>query len=337
MDIFIKSFNRPYCLDRCIYSIQKYVTNNNYNIIVLDDGTPEKYLTKISKKYSGISFLTSKKYSEKVNAIENDAKNISSEIPIDLWLNAAKNGSDYFLLLEDDIWLTDYINLDELHVSLKENKLQLLKLFWLGNPKLISDKTIKNESKYSIYEPKLYTKHPFLYRCIFVLNRFEIRRVLKFLGIYSDQKSLNYYAIYSVAGTIFNKNYFLSLWKNHTNTVSEKLQLHNAIKFLKNNKEVNFGRTHKEIVKTSFSSAATNQHKNYENVTIDMFAFNKVINESWFKNEFEIANDFPKDLNPATIYKILQERQHPNAQPEEWKKWTQSFKSQYTSFGCVID
>jgi len=47
IDILIKSFNRPYYLDRCLYSIYKFVKKTDFNIVVLDDGTPEKYLQKI--------------------------------------------------------------------------------------------------------------------------------------------------------------------------------------------------------------------------------------------------------------------------------------------------
>ena len=47
MDIIIKSFNRPYYLDRCLQSIQTFVQDSKYTIMVLDDGTSQKYLDKI--------------------------------------------------------------------------------------------------------------------------------------------------------------------------------------------------------------------------------------------------------------------------------------------------
>ena len=39
MDIIIKSFNRPYYLDRCILSILKNV-KGDFKIKIVDDGTP---------------------------------------------------------------------------------------------------------------------------------------------------------------------------------------------------------------------------------------------------------------------------------------------------------
>lgn len=339
MDIIIKSFNRPYYLDRCIQSIRKFVTDSDYRIIILDDGTPEKYLKKISEKYSHITILKSDFHNEKITAIESDAENINSNVPIDLWINAAKNASDYFVLLEDDIWFTDYISLNELEISLRKANLQMLKLFWLGNSKLISDRIVKKESFFSIYEPNLYTRNPLLYKLFFKYSRFKIRKILSFIPIYTKERALSYYSIYSVAGVVFRREYFLSLWKNHANTIDEGLQLFNAVQFLNKNKNKNitFGRTNKEVVKTSFLSAATNQHKNYENVSIDMFVFNRIINEAWYEGELDVMNNFPKDLNPESIQKILRDKNAVDASEGEWKKWVERFKLQYISFGCIIE
>ena len=50
MDILIKSFDRPYYLDRCLKSIEMFV-QGDYSIKILDDGTPPAYLEKILLKY----------------------------------------------------------------------------------------------------------------------------------------------------------------------------------------------------------------------------------------------------------------------------------------------
>lgn len=337
MDIIIKSFNRPYYLDRCIQSIRKFVVNSDYRIVILDDGTPEKYLKKILEKYGDVTILKSSLYDEKVEAIANDLQNVSSKVPIDLWIDAAKNASDYFVLLEDDIWFTDYIVLSDLETSLRKDNVQMLKLCWLGNPKLISDEILKKASYFSVYKPNLYVENPYLYRLIFVASRFKIREILSVLKIYTPLRALNYYTIYSVAGGIFNRKYFLSLWENHRNTVNEGLQLYNAVRFLNKNKNAAFGRTNKEVLKTSFLSAATNQHKSYKNVSIDMFAFNKIINEAWYEGQIDVMDNFPNDMNPEIINTILKQRNSDEANVEEWNKWVDQFKLQYTSFGCIID
>lgn len=64
VNIFIKSFNRPFYLDRCLSSIEKYVSGD-FKIKVLDDGTPKKYLDKIREKYPDAEILLSDNYEKK--------------------------------------------------------------------------------------------------------------------------------------------------------------------------------------------------------------------------------------------------------------------------------
>ena len=52
--ILIKSFNRSYYLDRCLQSIARHV-KGDYQIIVLDDGTPKKYLSRLTEKHPHIT------------------------------------------------------------------------------------------------------------------------------------------------------------------------------------------------------------------------------------------------------------------------------------------
>ena len=56
-------------------------------------------------------------YFEKSNAILNGDSNVNSKIPIDLWLSAAENASNYFLLIEDDFWFTTAFNLKKFRLK----------------------------------------------------------------------------------------------------------------------------------------------------------------------------------------------------------------------------
>lgn len=341
MDIIIKSFNRPYYLDRCLWSIYKNVICSEFRIKILDDGTPQKYLDKLIEKYPEIIIYKSEFYQEKVSKIENNFSDFgtkpTSDIPIHLWIEAAQNATDYFLLLEDDIWLTEEIDLKATQKFLQEKKVFFLKLFWLGNQKMVGEQTIESNTFCSIYEPKLFTLNSILFRIIFRTERLKIRKIVSFLGLYSKDKYLHYYSIYSVAGIIFKKDYFLSLWNNHRNSVDEGLQLLNAIKYYNRNKTIKFARSNKEILKTGFLSSATSQHKEYEGIKLDIFTLNKIINEAWYNNDFDPIESYPNDLNPDKIKMILDIQNNNWAKSEEWQKWVTRFKKQFTAFGCKID
>lgn len=151
IDIFIKSFNRPFYLDRCLKSIENFVSGN-YKITILDDGTPQKYLDKIKQKYSEINILKSKNYSDKNQAIIDNlisGKEINGfQIPTDLWINAVKNASEYFIMTEEDVWFTNPIDINNLAKKSKQFGISLLKLGWLGNyndDKYIDIKILDNE------------------------------------------------------------------------------------------------------------------------------------------------------------------------------------------------
>jgi hypothetical protein len=338
MDLLIKSFNRPYYLDRCIQSIYLNVYDKDYNIIVLDDGTPQKYLDKLIDKYPAIKILKSDLYSEKSKSIENGDSNINPKIPINLWIDAAENASNYFLLIEDDFWFTNPIHLKKIRLNLESDKIKMLKLCWLGNSKLLPKKSLIFNEEYSIFTPDLYTTNPFLFNFIFRFHRFKIRKILTFLNIYSSDRLLEYYTVYATSGAIFKKKYFLKLWKNHLNKVDEGLQLSNAVKFINRKKKSQyFGFTNTELMKTGFLSSASNQSKKYENINLDLFVLNKIINDAWFEGIFDPMENYPKDLNSNKIEALLDSLNLPKASSSDWKKWVYEFKNQYLSFGCNID
>lgn len=334
MDILIKSFNRPYYLDRCIQSIYENVSDKAVPITILDDGTPDKYLKKIQLKFPEVKIIKSEFYDEKSSFIQRNQALENTKIPINLWMNAAKNASKYFLLLEDDIWFTREIDLQKKQKTLMDENIFLVKLIWLNNPKLIHGKTKKTQDNIIVYEPKVFTKNPILHRLIFGITRFGNRKLMRFLNLFSDDKALDYYSIYGVAGAIFRKDYFLSLWYNSVNEVDENLQLINAVKFWHKNKNINFARTNQEFLATGFLSSATNKH--FNNKDFDLFQFNRVINEAWFSDKFDAMDNFPKDLNNLAIAEILTNENHPNAQVDDWNQWVFKFKKQFQSFGCNI-
>lgn len=334
MDIIIKSFNRAYCLDRCIQSIYKFVVDSDFKITVLDDGTPQKYLDKIQSKFPKVVILKSNYYQDKVDFIEDKTTVFYSSIPIDFWLESISECSEYFLMLEDDIWFTAPFNLSEVEELIHNYKIQMLKLFWLSNPNLILSKNVKTNSIIVFGKYNLFTVNSYLYQIIFGFYRFKIRKILNFFKIYSLEKELNYYTIYAVAGAIFNKEYFLNLWKNHNSKVDEGLQIKNALQFLKNNPTIeNFGNSNIEVLKTSFLSSASNGLRNQN---FDMFAFNAIINQAWLNNDFEVMQNFPNDFLETQIEVILDRENNVLATKLAWKKWVLQFKNQYINIGCQI-
>lgn len=339
MDILIKSYNRPYYLDRCLFSINKHVNVGNGKIVILDDGTPQVYLDKIVMKYPNVTIKKSEFYEEKVQFTAVGKRPEKYKIPINLWVDAANNASENFIIIEDDTWFIDTINLNEVNDEIVQNNVVLTKLYWIGNSKINQNKKETCVKNIVLLKPKLLTTIPALYYFIFYkFDRFKIRKILRLININTDERQLAYRTIYAVAGMIFNKYYFVKLWNNHQNGVDEGLQIYNAVKVLNKEKEnLQFARYKHEILKTGFMSSATNQHKEEYAVDIDMFVFNKMLNEAWLNNQLEVISSLPDDISGKEIAKILDNHPQKNISSKDWMLWVKSFKSYYIKIGCKID
>lgn len=337
MDVIIKSFNRPYYLERCLHTLYAYVEDLLGDVYVLDDGTPQLYLDKIQSKFPQVIILKSAFYEEKQKKASRGIPIEKYKIPIDLWLATVQDVSDYFVLLEDDMWFTQSIRLSDIQKEMIENRVVMTKLFWLGNPDLIQHKSETYTSNLVLLDPKLYTKLPWLYDFIFYrFYCFKIKRILNLLGIHSEKKRIAYYTLYSVAGMIFEKNYFLAMWDNHNNEVSEGLQLFNAVKKWHASKgSYTVARLPQEVIKTGFISSASNQYKEHYAEAVDMNQFNLFLNEAWYEDKFSSLESLPKDISIDKILALLNTQ---NVIPiNNWKTWYHNFRKQYIDIGCHID
>lgn len=335
MDILIKSFNRPYYLDRCITSIYKNVSGQ-FKIKVLDDGTPVRYLDKIRKKHPNVEILLSDNYQKKGKAIE---ENLSSgkpingfEIPTKFWYENVKNASEYVIVTEDDVWFTHPINIDNLQNQAQCFNINLIKLGWLGNESdkenllinSISDNLESAKPKSLFYFPKKLME-------AFFYNHYKFYTILYKLGKTDHYTQRKYWALNSILMGFFKKDYWLNIWKDMDGKVDEKKQLINASLFYRKNKHnPNFiSRLKTEAMKTTFQSSATNSYHEY-GFDFDVNRFNYLINEAWMKGEFDAMENFPKDFSLDYFKKFVSEK----INFSEFEKWVTKFRNQYEEMGC---
>lgn len=338
MDILIKSFNRPFYLDRCIGSIYKFV-QGDFCITILDDGTPKKYLDKIQAKYPKIKISFSENYLSKSKALAENLENGKTingfQIPTNLWIKAAENASEYFIITEDDVWFTKSINLDEITSGMKNFEIEILKLGWLGNYKdddslLISEisteinRTIPNY----LFLKGRKTMEAFFY------NKYKFFTILYKLGKVNNETRRNYWALNSILMGLYKKEYWLEIWKGMDGKVDEKRQLINAsVYYKKHQKNPNFiARLKKEAMKTTFQSSATNSYHEY-GYNFDVNLFNHLINEAWFNGGFDAMQNFPKDFSLDYFEQFVKEK----IDVQEFRKWVSHFKNQYKNLGADVE
>lgn len=333
MDILIKSFNRPYYLDRCLQSIVQLVTGYQ-KIVLLEDGTPEIFLQKIRDKYPNIQIEYSRAYPSKSEAAIQGLASINKDIPVPLWVKEAEKASDYFVLLEDDMWFTQPVDLDSLLQVMQNNQVWMTKLFWLGNPRLIQHKSLHHLDNLDILEPKLTSKKPIWY----YLNYYRFQRLhwwKKRMGWYNENDKLAYYTIYGVAGMVFYKEYFLQLWEPTQRRVNENQQLLNAIQTWKDSNYLGkFAKTKTEVIQTGFISAATTNDKEHFNNQLNIPSWNLYLNQLWIQGIFDVMEHFPKDFSKQYLQKLIAENENlfPN-----WIHWHEEFVDIYKKIGCFSE
>lgn len=338
MDIFIKSFNRAYYLDRAIYSVKQNLTGD-YKIIVLDDGTPKKYLDKIKEKYPEIEIKTSKNYKNKIMSIEENiisGKDIDGfSIPTDLWYNAVKNGSEYCIVTEDDVWFGSHINIDETVARCKELKINLLKLGWLGNvedDKYFDISEISKDIK-NIVPKKIFLGSKALMD-LFFYNKYKFFTIGYKLGFFDNYTKRKYWGLNSILMGLWKREYWLEVWKDAKGKVDEKQQLRNAAAYYnKNKRNANFAaRLKNEAMRTTFQSSATNSYHKY-GYLFDVNYCNYLLNEAWYDGKFDITQNFPKDFEIEYLESFFDEK----IDVKEFRKWVSHFKEQYRNLGCDVE
>lgn len=338
IDIFIKSFNRPFYLDRCISSIKMYVSGD-YQITVLDDGTPETYLEKIVRKHPEVTIKRSENYKEKALAIQDNlvsGKRINGfNIPTKLWYDAAKSGSEYFIMTEDDVWFTSPVDLNILSNEAKANHIRLIKLGWLGNYNDDNFLTLKRLGTHltAVMPPKLFLSGPMVMDWYFY-NKFKFFTILYKAGLADNYTKRKYWTLNTILMGFWDKNYWLYIWKDAQGKVDEKQQLRNAAIFYRKHKsEENFiTRLNSEAMKTTFKSSATNSYHQYGK-NFDVNYFNHLLNEAWLNGDFDVMMGFPKDFPTEYFEKFLDDK----VDREEMHAWIEKFKNQYKSLGCEVD
>ena len=337
-DILIKSFNRPYYLDRCLQSIYRYV-KGDYKIVVLDDGTPKKYLDKIRTTFPEVEIRLSEQYVQKVKVIQENletGKEIDGfQIPTNLWYEAVQKATDYVLVTEDDVWFIEKIQLNELVSQMRNHKVDLLKLGWLGHlkPNSFGDSMDLTQSMVAENLKGIFTSNQFVMDLV-MYNKFKFFSLMYRLGIMDNETKRKYWTLNSILMGLWRKEYWLYVWKDADHKVDEKQQLRNAAVWLhKNKSNPNMvGLTKNNNLRTTFQSSATNSYHKY-NVDFDVNYFNHLLNEAWFKDDFDSMENFPKDFSIDYLDQFLDEK----VKREEFHTWVEKFKNQYRNVGVQID
>lgn len=337
-DILIKSFNRAFYLDRCIESIFKNVENYN-DIIVLDDGTPEKYIQKLKNKYPKVIFKFSGNSQEKSEKINANLPISGYEIPSKLWVNSVINATDYVLVIEDDVWFTNKIDLAIISSEMKIYNVHLTKLGWQGNVKYLYNFEENKIGEYLIsqFSSKLFLSNEKI-MSLLIENKYKLFSIFCRLGITNNKTINEYYNYSSILMGLYKKEFWLYTWKDSKGVARELDLLKNSVSWVyKNKKNKNLiSRIPSEVLKTTYISSAIGDYRHHE-VVFNMLKFNKVLNEAWYKNEIDIMKNYPKDFSQEYLYSFIKIEETEDLNKENYNLWCVEFQNQFINAGAQVD
>lgn len=320
MNIFIKTFNRPYSLERCIRSIKENVMNYS-DIIILDDGTEKKYIDKILQKHPDLKIVYSEtadyKYEYIINNLEKWFYYREKKYdPANFWItNIAKYADECFLLLEDDFWVVEKIDLRVFQQHILTNNIIFTKLNQVNNAVFAPNEEV---------DIKVYIeKNPALFYCLPRIN------------------SLNdVWKIYLVAGAIYKKEYYLHTYEGIPFFSEENYLLQRAVQYVNqvngNPYRVRFAKTEMDAVKQGWSSTAIGRPEEIAQ-GFNAYLCNKALNECWYADELDAMYNFPNDFPEDYIITMFHKMSLEIKQIECWRGWRRKWFQAYKDIGIELN
>jgi hypothetical protein len=295
INIYIKSFNRPFYLDRCIRSIKQNLRGYE-RIIVLDDGTLQTYLKMISELHPDVEIRSSGADDGKMLLLRAEKfLDIAKRYPSapQFWVREiGKDPYPYCVVLEDDVWMARYVNLPTLVENLEANQSIVCK-FWWG----VLDHRVTARYEAPGCPPIEY-----------------------FEPLYGSFKQAS--SIWIVAFAVFRRDYWLHCVSTARRLADERSQLTAACEFAVANPYTRFAKTAQRCIYQGWVIPARSTPEYYDR-GLRQHLYMDAINEAWAAGRLDPDDGYPYDFDRKTILAILSA-----SLPEEavtiWDEWHRS-------------
>jgi hypothetical protein len=276
-NIYIKSFNRPFYLDRCIRSVKLNATGYD-RIIVLDDGTLKVYLDRIQSWHPDVEIRSSGADDGKIALLREERfDEIAKRYPsaVEFWVSEiGKDSETYCVILEDDVWFCRHVDLPLLERNLRENEAAICK-FWWGD-----------------YQHS-------------VAMQYEAPGCPPIEYVEPDIQALKQaQSIWIVAFAMFRRDYWLHCVTKAKRLGDERSQLTAACEFAASHLSVRFAKTAKRCVHQGWMVPARSTPEYYDR-GLKQHVYMDVLNDAWMAGKLDPALGYPLDFDRAAILGVL--------------------------------
>lgn len=270
-NIYIKSFNRPFYLDRCIRSV-KFNIKGYERIIVLDDGTLSVYLDRLATLHPDVEFRRSGATDNKVALLRQEAfREIERTCPsaLQFWTaEIARDPNDFVLVLEEDAWITRSFDLSAVVANMVENQSVITKLWWSNETNTVTE----------------------TYR---FPNGFGIQYISPDIGSMFDA-----YQIWIVAFSVFDKNYWLKNVSAAMRLGDENSQLVSAMNYRNHHPRARYAVTDGRSLHQGWMVPGRSTPEYYDK-GLRQHVFMDAANELWLAGRLDVTEGYPYDFSDA--------------------------------------
>lgn len=298
MNVYIKSFNRPFYLERCIRSIEFFATGV-HRIIVLDDGTLSRYLDKLKVSYPRVEVRSSGADDGKYELLREERfADIQHRYPLasDFWTREIrKEGDSYFFMMEDDAWISRRLDLSMIRESLEEAGAVICKFWW-------GDARNHAHDVYASYQAPSGT----------AIDYFRP----------STKQISDLYSAWIVAFSVFRKDYWLHNVSGIRRMADEQTQLCNVHDFLAQNPTSTFAKSRQRSVFQGWTVPGRSTPEYYDK-GLRQHIYMDSLNEAWYSGRLDVVQNFPYDFSDSYVTSLLSQ-ELTQAQVQIWEQWKTS-------------
>jgi hypothetical protein len=314
LNVYIKANARAFFLDRCLRSIAANLRGYD-RIIVLNDGLTGAYLAQLAERHPAVQFRRSDRV---LTDRPNPAKTRGARVnPARFWVREiAADPRDHVLILEEDTWVTEPLDLGAVMPELIAANALLLRLYWGANPAMSIADDLVRESPVGEFRLQYYA---------LPVRTLELREI---------------YKIFPLAQAVFAKKYWVSAyagtpyWDDEAHVlgkaityVNEQLLAHRPIAFCSLDREI--------IRHTAISTSRSDSGGRGVTHKIDAALYNNALNDAWLAGEIDPMANFPADPEDEAVLAALRRRLTAD-QIEAWELWRADYKRMYQSLGVQL-
>lgn len=302
INIYIKASSRPAYLDRCIRSIRRNL-HGYQRIIVLNDGIAPHFMERILRQHRNIGVV--------------DSPRVGDGLPMDpaaFWVEQIQaDPNDFFLLLEEDTWITHRFSLPLILRTVVLNDVIFFRLFWHGNPAMAS-------------ADEVYLRTP----C-------EDGNLIEYYAPVVRRK-YDAFKMFYVAQGIYRRDYWVNCYEGIPYWADEDYVLNRAIQYVRARQgAVRFAKLGHEAIRHSVSSTGRADGGGIAIRTrIDNGLYNDIMNACWYRGELDPMCNYPHDFPEEYLLSFFRRELDP-PRVDAWLAWKHEYIDLYRQMGCALE